>query len=125
MWSWRWSINFAGENPKMSHDPNNRMRTHALFTGITVALSALVLVPAYAANRVDLHGLDVAKVNSQKATLVSGTTSERHARMLGMDRESGLVALRKASIAANGARNYRYQQTYRGIPVFGEHVIVR
>ena len=108
----------------MSHDSNNRMRTHALFTGITVALSALVLVPAYAANRVDLHGLDVAKVNSQKATLVSGTTSQRHARMLGMDRDSGLVALRKATIASNGARNYRYQQTFRGIPVFGEHVIV-
>ena len=25
---------------------------------------------------------------------------------------------------SNGTRHYRYQQTFRGVPVFGEHVIV-
>jgi pseudolysin/vibriolysin len=99
------------------------MCTHALVAAIAVALSSLAAAPAYAANRVDLHGLNINKVNSQKA-LVAGTTSQRHARMLGMDRESGLVEVRHATIAGNGARNYRYQQTFRGIPVFGEHVIV-
>jgi pseudolysin/vibriolysin len=99
------------------------MCTHALVAAIAVALSSLATAPAYAANRVDLHGLNINKVNSQKA-LVAGTTSQRHARMLGMDRESGLVEVRHATIAGNGARNYRYQQTFRGIPVFGEHVIV-
>jgi pseudolysin/vibriolysin len=107
----------------MSDVSQNRMCTHALVAAIAVALSSLDTAPAYAANRVDLHGLNINKVNSQKA-LVAGTTSQRHARMLGMDRESGLVEVRHATIAGNGARNYRYQQTFRGIPVFGEHVIV-
>jgi pseudolysin/vibriolysin len=107
----------------MSDVSQNRMCTHALVAAIAVALSSLAAAPAYAANRVDLHGLNINKVNSQKA-LVAGTTSQRHARMLGMDRESGLVEVRHATIAGNGARNYRYQQTFRGIPVFGEHVIV-
>jgi pseudolysin/vibriolysin len=107
----------------MSDVSQNRMCTHALVAAIAVALSSLATAPAYAANRVDLHGLNINKVNSQKA-LVAGTTSQRHARMLGMDRESGLVEVRHATIAGNGARNYRYQQTFRGIPVFGEHVIV-
>nr|WP_255595725.1 M4 family metallopeptidase [Lysobacter sp. BMK333-48F3] len=30
----------------------------------------------------------------------------------------------KSSQDGNGARNYRYQQTFRGVPVFGEHVVV-
>ena len=107
----------------MSDITHNRMRTHVLVAAIAAALSSVVAAPAFAANRVDLHGLNLNKVNSQKS-LASGTTSQRHARMLGMDRESGLVQLRQATIAGNGARNYRYQQTFRGIPVFGENVIV-
>ncbi len=107
----------------MSNLTQARMRAHALGAAIAAALSSLVVVPAFAANRVDLHALNLDTVNSQQS-LATGTTSQRHAQMLGMDRESGLVALREPTTAANGARNHRYQQTFRGIPVFGENVIV-
>ena len=44
--------------------------------------------------------------------------------LIALDAESSLTQL-KSSVEADGSRNYRYQQTFRGIPVFGEHVIVR
>jgi Zn-dependent metalloprotease len=43
--------------------------------------------------------------------------------MLGLDGNSSLNVL-ATSTDSNGTRHYRYQQTFRGVPIFGEHVIV-
>ncbi|WP_342741282.1 M4 family metallopeptidase [Dokdonella immobilis] len=53
----------------------------------------------------------------------SSVSNERHAEMLGLDSESTLREIR-ASVDADGTRHYRYQQYFRGIPVWGEHVVV-
>jgi Zn-dependent metalloprotease len=89
---------------------------------------ALVAASAQAATRTDLHKLDVAQVNHQYvvATATLGHAvqpRQRHAEMLGLDGNSSLQVL-STSQDSNGTRHYRYQQTFRGIPVFGEHVIV-
>ena len=83
---------------------------------------------AQAATRVDLHALSVERMNSsyQAATRAAGeaaTMNERHAEFLGLDRESSLQLL-SSTDEANGMRHFRYQQTFRGIPVWGEHVVV-
>ncbi len=83
---------------------------------------------ATAASRVDLHRLDPADVNvrAKTATAQSGVGAyehARHAQMLGLSSDSNLL-LQKRNTLPNGVRNMRYQQTFRGIPVFGEHVIV-
>ncbi|MEO8673726.1 MAG: M4 family metallopeptidase, partial [Tahibacter sp.] len=99
---------------------------------LCLALSPLVLgifaASAQAANRVELHDLSVRQLNTayQAATnAIGGPTvaSERHAEMLGLDSESTLETL-ASSQDADGTRHYRYQQMFRGIPVWGEHVIV-
>ena len=89
---------------------------------------AIFAASASAAGVHDLHDLDVTSVNHDYAkainTLgVAAQTSDRHAEMLGMDADSALVELDRVD-DANGERHYRYQQTFRGIPVWGEHVIV-
>ncbi|ATE74642.1 peptidase M4 family protein [Lysobacter capsici] len=75
-----------------------------------------------------MHGQDVAKLNQQYQSAVakSGVAAKanvRHAELISLDAESGLSQI-KSSQDANGTRNYRYQQTFRGVPVFGEHVVV-
>ncbi|WP_233263148.1 M4 family metallopeptidase [Cognatiluteimonas profundi] len=83
---------------------------------------------AQAATRVDLHRLDVAQVNHQyalaSATLgVAAQARQKHAEMLGLDANSALQQL-SALRDADGTVHYRYQQTFRGVPIFGEHVVV-
>ena len=97
---------------------------------LSFALS-LVLVSgaASAAQRVDLHSQDVAKLNQQYQSAVakSGAASKanvRHAELISLDADSALSLL-KSSQDADGSRTYRYQQTFRGLSVFGEHVVVR
>ena len=46
----------------------------------------------------------------------------RHERLLNMDSESRLLLSRRHSDF--GKRNTRYEQTFRGLPIFGENVIV-
>ncbi|HKX79128.1 MAG TPA: M4 family metallopeptidase [Novosphingobium sp.] len=84
---------------------------------------------AGAAQRVDLHSVDVAKLNQQYrlATAKSGAAGKanvRHAEVIALDADSTLSPL-KSSQDADGSINHRYQQNFRGIPVFGEHVVVR
>ncbi|WP_363800186.1 M4 family metallopeptidase [Lysobacter firmicutimachus] len=84
---------------------------------------------AGAAQRIDLHSVDVAKLNRQyqAAAAKAGGIAKapvRHAELIALDAQSSLAEL-NSSQDADGSRNYRYQQSYRGIPVFGEHVIVR
>jgi pseudolysin/vibriolysin len=95
---------------------------------LTPLAFALVAMSAQAANRVELHQLNVAQVNHQymAASAHLGAASlpgQRHAEMLGMDANSSLHVL-STSRDSDGTVHYRYQQTFRGIPVFGEHVIV-
>ena len=95
---------------------------------LTPLALALVAMSAQAATRVDLHALNVAQVNHQYAAAsshlgIAAQASQKHAEMLGLDANSSLHAL-ATSTDSDGTRHYRYQQMFRGVPVFGEHVIV-
>lgn len=86
------------------------------------------MATAHAATRVDLHAQDVAQLNQQyqTAALSLGAPSDsrlKHAEMLGLDADSSLQVLSTAK-DRNGTTHYRYQQTYRGVPIFGEHVVI-
>lgn len=96
------------------------------------ALSPLVLAiaasSAAAATRTDLHQLDVQRVNAFYRAATEGvgsasTAMARHAELLGLDKDSSLQQLTSSS-EKNGTVNYRYQQLFRGFPVWGEHVVV-
>ena len=96
-----------------------------------LALSPLALAlagAADAATRFDLHEQPVAKFNHQYQAATAGLAvasqaSQRHAEMLGMDSLSGLKQIGFAQ-DADGTKHYRYQQTFRGLPVFGESIVV-
>ena len=95
---------------------------------LTPLALAFVAMSAQAATRVDLHTLNVAQVNHQYAAAsshlgVAAQASQKHAEMLGLDANSSLHVL-ATSTDSDGTRHYRYQQMFRGVPVFGEHVIV-
>ncbi|HEY6941218.1 M4 family metallopeptidase [Dokdonella sp.] len=67
-------------------------------------------------------------LNSTYATAVAGMGAaarpdERHAEMLGLESGSALEQIAVVD-EADGTRHFRYQQTFRGIPVWGEHVVV-
>jgi vibriolysin len=87
---------------------------------------ALISTGASAAGRADLHREDMTRIKQNNAAIAaSGAVSmahSRHEQALGLDADSRLFLLdRKTS---NGVRNTRYQQTFRGLPIFGEHVVV-
>jgi pseudolysin/vibriolysin len=81
---------------------------------------------AIAAERIDLVHANLSRVESTNAALMAanqvGMTHTRHERALDLDPSSRLVLLRRHSDGSG--RNYRYQQTFLGIPVFGENVVV-
>jgi Zn-dependent metalloprotease len=86
------------------------------------------MASAQAATRVDLHSQNVALLNSQyqaaaRAVGAPADVKQRHAEMLGLDSESLLQVL-NTERDANGSTHYRYQQTFRGLPIWGEHVVV-
>ncbi|WP_460759894.1 M4 family metallopeptidase [Lysobacter fragariae] len=104
---------------------NRNHRLAALTAATTLALAA---GNAAAAGHVDVHGLDVGKLNQQykAASLkvgVAAKANERHSELLGFDANSGLTVLNSAT-DADGTKHYRYAQTFRGIPVFGESITV-
>jgi len=89
---------------------------------------AMAAVSAQAAERVDLHQLDAVRVNSSYQAVIrgagaAGSANERHAEMIGADADSKLQTL-AVTQDPNGTRHYRYQQTFRGMPVWGEHVVI-
>ncbi|WP_407910560.1 M4 family metallopeptidase [Lysobacter claricitrinus] len=97
-----------------------------------MALSPLVLAlaagSAGAATRIDLHQLSLDKAGKQykaaTATLgVAAVAKDRHAELIGMD---SLSSLKQVGLLQDrdGTTHYRYQQTFRGIPVFGENIAV-
>ncbi|MEG3788676.1 M4 family metallopeptidase [Lysobacter sp. CCNWLW3] len=100
-------------------------KLHAL-----AAAAALVLAAgaADAAQRVDLHQRNVNQLNQQyrAATASVGASADagaRHAELLALDTQSTLKAV-AIKADRDGARHYRYQQSYRGVPIFGEQVVV-
>ena len=104
---------------------NRHHRLAALAAATTLVLSA---GGAFAAERVDLQKLDASKINQQYRAAsarmgVAAMPRNRHAELLGMDATSALRELR-STVDRDGTKHYRYQQTFRGIPVWGEHVLV-
>ncbi len=103
------------------------MRRHYRSTTLAVATAAILIAGgASAAVRTDLHRDNPVRVKQNNAAIAAsgttGTVHARHAQALGLDAESRLFLLdRKTDL---GVRNHRYQQTFRGLPIFGEQVIV-
>src|SRR3546814_14125771 len=54
---------------------------------------------------------------------VSNRANRRHAELLSLGADSALTIV-KARDIEDGARHYRYQQTYRGIPVYGAQIVL-
>ncbi|KFN43336.1 M4 family metallopeptidase [Arenimonas oryziterrae] len=110
----------------MIQSTQNSLRLHTLAAATLLALAA---TSASAAERVDLHQKNVAQLNNAYTLAVGGSAGaakmpqERHAEILTMDANSSLKVLATEQ-DADGTYHYRYQQTYRGIPIFGEHVVV-
>jgi pseudolysin/vibriolysin len=97
-----------------------------------MALSPLVVAlaagSAGAATRTDLHKVSVAKLGQQykaaTATLgVAAVAKDRHAELLGIDSLSTLSQIGFVQ-DRDGTKHYRYQQSFRGVPVFGESIVV-
>ncbi|MFC3715043.1 M4 family metallopeptidase [Luteimonas soli] len=106
---------------------HSKKRSLQLVAMTPLALACMAM-SAHAANRVNLHQQDVSSINSRYANAsvaigVSKQASVRHAEMLGLGPDSTLSVLR-TNTTRDGARNTRYQQQFRGVPVYGEHVVV-
>lgn len=105
--------------------PVNRFRTTDLLgAAIVLALSAS---GAHAAQRADLHQRNVNQLRQQYQSLtatqgVAPMANRRHAQFMRTDADSTL--LMRATRQDRGVRNYRYDQAWRGIPVFGQGVVV-
>jgi vibriolysin len=109
------------------------MKTNRHHAKSVIALSPLLLafaaVSANAATRIDLQKQNLAQLSTQyqlasaKSGGVAKIAKERHAELLGMDADSKLELL-TSKTDKNGTRHYRYEQTFRGVPVWGEQVIV-
>jgi len=120
------------QRPPTNLPPGNKnvihsnRRTLALLTLSPLALA--MAMSASAANRTDLHNQNISLLNSQykAAAAQAGALAkpeDRHAAMLGLDAESRLQVLTHNQ-DADGTQHYRYQQLFRGVPVWGESVVV-
>ncbi|WP_083512697.1 M4 family metallopeptidase [Lysobacter gummosus] len=103
---------------------NRQLRMQVLFVATTLALAGTA---ASAAERIDLHRLNTAALQQRSAASIaaigpSAAPAARHAGLLGLGAESKLTLIKRN--AGAGVVNHRYQQSFRGVPVFGEHVVV-
>ena len=95
---------------------------------LAIAVTLCCIAPAaMAAGRQDLANANLAQMQARYSSFVAangtpGMAHARHERLLNMDSESNLLLATRHS--EFGKRNTRYQQTFRGIPVYGENVIV-
>ena len=94
---------------------------------VLIMAGALTPGAALAAQRVDLHRQDLRDLNTQyharaARTGIAPMAHTRHEQLLQLEPESYLVL--KARRRAGTVRNTRYQQTFRGVPIYGEQVIV-
>ncbi|MDI1254432.1 pre-peptidase C-terminal domain-containing protein [Thermomonas sp.] len=99
-------------------------RFSALATAITLSL---VATGAQAASRSDLNQKNIAQLKQQYQSIaanhgIAPMAHSRHEQFISADANSRL--LMKAKSEDHGVRNYRYDQTFRGIPVFGEGIVV-
>ena len=87
---------------------------------------AIVATTASAAERSDLNRADVARIAQANASIakagLADTAHGRHERALGLDADSKLYLLSRND--SLGVHSTRYQQTFRGLPIFGEQVVV-
>ena len=103
----------------------NQRRINSLAAAIALSL---VAIGAQAAERTDLHKRNIAQLKQQYQArvaakgAVAAMAHSRHAQFIGADADSRL--LMKAKREDHGVRNYRYNQSWRGIPVYGEGVVV-
>jgi Zn-dependent metalloprotease len=74
--------------------------------------------------RSDLYQRPLAQASKRNTTLAGRTRTvhQRHAQMLGLDQDTRLVL--KERQTSHGVRSHRYRQMFRGLPVYGEDVIV-
>ena len=102
----------------------NRHRQLSVLAGATAL--ALMSMGASAASRADLHREDMVQIKLANAAIAASgaadTAHTRHERALGLDADSRLFLIDRQT--SNGVKNTRYLQTFRGIPVYGEHVVV-
>ena len=100
-------------------------------TALLAATLAAILIAfpwqVSAARRVDLQPLDARQVGSDYRTASAGikratSTPQRHAEMLALESESALTLVKVSRDRAGS--HFRYQQTFRGVPIFGESVVV-
>jgi vibriolysin len=106
---------------------HSKNRTLHLLALTPIAL-ALATASASAATRSDLHRQDARTLDRQykaaaATTGLPGQARLRHAELIGLDAESSLQVLTEAQ-DKDGTRHVRYQQTFRGVPIWGEQVIV-
>ena len=103
----------------------NQRRINSLAAAITLSL---VATGAQAAERTDLHKRNIAQLKQQYQAQVAARGGiaampvNRHEQFIGAGAQTRLSI--KAKREDHGVRNYRYAQTFRGIPVFGEDVVV-
>lgn len=98
--------------------------THVLGSAILLALAT---TGAQAANRADLHQSNISQLRQQYQSLTAGSTAgsmahRRHEQFMRLDASNTL--LMQASRADRGVRNYRYNQAWKGIPVYGQGIVV-
>ena len=103
---------------------NRDRRFCVLATAITLSLLA---TGAQAAGKIDLHKRDLAQLKQQYQAVaasrgIATMAHSRHEQFIGADASSHL--LMKAQREDRGVRNYRYDQSFRGIRIFGEGVVV-
>ena len=108
----------------MSHPMLSGARPRALAVAVTLACLAPA---AMAAGRQDMHAANLAQLQAHYSSLVANKgvpamAHTRHEQLIGADAETRLVLMSRNS--DHGVRNTRYQQTFRGIPVFGESIVV-
>ena len=107
---------------------SQQMLTSARPRALAVAVTLALLTPAaMAAGRQDLHQADLSQLQARYSSLVAskGTAPmahTRHEQLIGADAQTRLVLTYRDT--SHGVRNTRYQQTFRGIPVYGESIVV-
>jgi len=108
----------------MSHHMLSGARPRALAVAVTLACLAPA---AMAAGRQDMHAANLSQLQAHYNGLVaakgvSAMAHSRHEQLIGADADTRLVLMYRNT--DHGVRNTRYQQTFRGIPVYGESIVV-
>lgn len=99
------------------------MKQKKFFTlGLVLVMCCLLTTSIWAAKKVDFVSAN-AKDYIQKLNQVGLRGNDSLAQALGLGQDDALVMLRQR-IDFNGVTHVRYQQTYKGIPVWGMHTVL-